>query len=180
MLKSVALACLLVVGCKADKPDATTTGQTETADPTGGPKGRSGKVDLGLSHRRPSLDEGSAGSDTPTDDRDARRRDRLAEMDTNGDGVISDDERKAAMAKRAEALYKRLDTDGDGKVSLEELKNSTFRRLDPETVDANHDGNITMDELQKALELQRAQWGNGRRFGARRNQVAPDPSTPAP
>jgi Ca2+-binding EF-hand superfamily protein len=50
---------------------------------------------------------------------------RKAAMDTDGDGQISEEERKAARKQR---MLKRLDTDGDGEISEEERKAAKAKR----------------------------------------------------
>ena len=57
-------------------------------------------------------------------------------------------------------------------LTAEELSKSPFRRLDPASVDVDKDGNITVEEISKALESQGRQWGMGRLRG-RRGQGGP-------
>lgn len=74
---------------------------------------------------------GSVRADTDGDSRLSRaefvnrRVERLTAMDTNGDGSVSLDERRAAMqarlTARANARFDRLDADGDGAVSRAEF-----------------------------------------------------------
>src|SRR4029079_16275110 len=106
MLKSLAIACLLVVGCKADKPAAASvSAATQPEGQTPG-SGRSGKVDLGIGGRRaPSL--GSDDSGPSTDMIEQRRKARMAALDTDGDGQVSEAERKAARDRRAGEMLKR-------------------------------------------------------------------------
>jgi hypothetical protein len=181
------LACLFVTGCKeeASKPSTTAEngtggGETNAAPDTKG--GRTGKVDLGTRRRdRPSLPsdntDSNAGSGSgeqvskeSTEDRRARR---MAQFDTDGDGKISDEERKAARHKRAEDMRNKADANGDGKVTIEEMQNSSggFRRMDPATVDTNKDGEISVEELETALENRAKQWGQGGRFGRTRDRL---------
>jgi Ca2+-binding EF-hand superfamily protein len=86
-------------------------------------------------------------------------------MDRDGDGVVSDEERAAAMRDRADAMRKRLDTDGDGKLTPAELANARGRMRfdDAAAVDTNHDGEISADELAVAMKA---------RMDARRAQHA--------
>jgi hypothetical protein len=166
----VALACVLAAGCKdasVDKPADKPSDDTTTTGPT-----RTGKVDLGAgARRRPRVDSdgsGGGGGVAPYDPTaqegfEDRRRQRIAQFDHDGDGKISDEERKAARHKRAEDMRKRADADGDGKVTIEELSKGSFRRMDPESVDANKDGDVSADEIAAALEQRNRAWG-GRRF----------------
>src|SRR5690348_17224058 len=107
MLKTLALVLLVTVAaCKSDQASAPATSgaageQGGAAGPGGGPKPRSAKIDLpqrpvapagaGAEAAKPG---GEAGSDDP---RRARRRERMAAIDTDGDGVISAEEREAAQ-----------------------------------------------------------------------------------
>src|SRR4029077_14799276 len=90
---------------------------------------------------------------------------RHGRMDRDGDGVVSDEERAAAMRDRAEAMRKRLDTDGDARLPPAELANAggRMRFADPAAVDTNHDGDISADELAVAIKA---------RMDARRAQHA--------
>jgi hypothetical protein len=96
----------------------------------------------------------------------------MAEFDQDGDGKISDDERKAARHKRAEDMRTKADANGDGKVTIEELQTSSnaFKRMDPATVDTNKDGDISLAELETALENRSKQWG-GNRLGRTRDRL---------
>lgn len=66
---------------------------------------------------------------------------RHAEMDTNGDGKVSAEERKAWNAK----WFKEMDTNGDGKLSEEEVARSF--KANREKMDTNGDGAIELDEF---------------------------------
>jgi hypothetical protein len=84
-------------------------------------------------------------------------------MDTDGDGIVSPEERAAARAARAQRMQERLDADHDGKVTPDELAAAGSahqgpRFADPRAVDANNDGEISSDELQSALAERRKQW----------------------
>jgi hypothetical protein len=60
--------------------------------------------------------------------RQARAADRLAQYDTDGDGKIGEAERTAMRTQRAEEVVGRFDTDGDGKVSPAEAAEARGRR----------------------------------------------------
>ena len=92
--------------------------------------------------------------------RAARREERMKRLDTNGDGVVSDEERAAATAERAASTFSRLDADGDGVLTPDELAGARWFRGDPAKADADGDGKISVEELQKAME-------NGRGWGRR-------------
>ena len=166
MLKSIAFVCVLAgVGCKADSSGPTASNATDPTSGSGeanGPRSRSGKVDLGM--RRPRTDT-DADSSRKADRQEARqetRRKRIAELDTDGDGTVSDAERKAGRVKRATELHASLDIDGDGKVTPTELASSKIRRFQVDTVDTNKDGDISVEELTQALESRGKGWGSGR------------------
>jgi len=169
MFKTLTIACVLAAaaGCKTDSPTPTPGSADLAPTAQGEPKGRSGRIDLG--RRRPGLpsDDGS-GSVDRRDRRDDGgpiadgRKARIAALDTNGDGDVSKEERAAGRKLRAEEMRTRLDVDGDGKVTVAEISSSQFRRFDPETVDANKDGDVSVDELAAALESRGRAWGAGR------------------
>lgn len=166
MSKILALALVLALtGCKADSKESTSSGSSAATGTENAPKGRSGKIDFGP-RRAPSPggeDDGAEdGAPTGQDLLEERRKARLAAIDTDGDGQISDAERAANRQRRAEDLRARMDSNGDGKVTVEELTSSRFRRFDPEAADANKDGDISVDELAKVLEERGKAWGVGR------------------
>jgi len=145
------LALALAVGCKTDPP-ASSSGASDEAATT---KPRSAKIDVKPVAPPPSL---PAPSDDKGDksDEDWRAR-RMARMDTDGDGKVSDAEREAAMKQRMGRMHDRLDANGDGKLTPDELANAPgrFHFDDPASVDANHDGEITVDELAAAVKARR-------------------------
>jgi len=88
-------------------------------------------------------------------------RDRSVKLDSNGDGVISDEERAEGIHRRAVQMHARLDKDGDGKVTQAELEASgrfAHRLGDLTKIDANHDGEISVDELELAFKARYEQW----------------------
>lgn len=180
MLKSlsIVLALATALGCKTDNAPAPGTAGGSSGATTGA-KGRSGKIELPA--QRPALP-----TDDPDDDRGAtvqsreeRRQQRMAAMDTDGDGEVTDAERLAARAKRdaeikarldkdgdgtvseaeraaarlerAEGLHVRLDVDNDGQLTAGELANAPSGRFDAVTTDDNGDGVISVQELDKAI-----------------------------
>ncbi len=171
-----ALVVVLAAGCKSsDSSSSSNAGSSDSTDQTSEankPKGRSGKIELGP--RRPSLpgqadDTAGSGEERRRErpslaDLDERRKARMQQFDTDGDGQISDDERKQARHKRAEDMHKTADKNGDGKVTPDELAEGNFRRMDPQSLDTNKDGDISTAELEAALENRTRAWGGGR-FG---------------
>jgi Ca2+-binding EF-hand superfamily protein len=96
------------------------------------------------------------------------RRRRDARLDSNGDGVISGEERDAAMKERMANMRTRLDADGDGKVSPAELAAARGRMHfdNAEALDINHDGDISAEELAAGFKARRDQWRTTRGGGA--------------
>jgi hypothetical protein len=179
---SLTVALVLAAGCKTDSPSPSSTGSSPA---TAGPPGRSAKIDVKpVPPAPPSLaetpDESSPGEDQVHDRRlrNVRAGGRRAKLDTNGDGVVSDEERAAALQERMTAMRTRLDTDGDGKLSPSELANARGRMRfdDPAALDTNHDGDISSDELAAGFKAKREQWRANLGSGA---PPAPD-SEPAP
>jgi EF hand len=181
---------LLAAGCKTDGAESTAGSAAPQAEQSA-TKGRSGKIDLPPSQRpRASDGDRPALPDDQKDDRrerrDDRRKERMAELDKDGDGQISDAEREAGRKVRLDEMKTRLDTDGDGKLTVAELKDSRMaRRLGTEidAIDADKNGEISAEELQKSMDAMRANmWGGGRRGGGRFGRddaAAAQPDDPA-
>ena len=115
------------------------------------------------------------------DDMLGRTRERFAKVDTNGDGKITADEMEAAVAAREAAgggggdgggggggggrggggfgMLARADVNKDGVVTLAEAEDQTKKRFTE--LDANHDGTVTRDEMQAAMQARRAAMGGG-------------------
>jgi hypothetical protein len=165
---SCAVALVFAVACKTDPPAPSAPGATPEG-PAG--KVRSAKIDVKpVEPAKPALpDEPRAGDPAA---RQAWRDRRNARLDSDGDGVVSDAERAAAMHDRVVNLHARLDADGDGKLTPAELGNARGRMRfdDPAALDTNHDGDISADELAAGLKARRDQ-----RRGARGSA---DPTAP--
>jgi hypothetical protein len=185
------VACLFAVACKSESsppapPEKATP--TEVAKPernrarphlpdeAGSAQGDDGR-------RRPRLPNGEEPRDW-TDPavqeemrarREEQRAKREAMLDTNHDGVVSDDER----IKRMEPMRERLDANGDGKLTPDELASSNRRMSvdDPAAADENHDGDISLQELDKLMTARRQQmrerW-RGRGGGSAKVPASPD------
>jgi hypothetical protein len=113
-------------------------------------------------------------------DRGFGARDRMAQMDSDGDGKISPEERELARKQRAERMRLRLDTNGDGKLSPEELGAMQGRMKfdDPAALDTNHDGDISNDELETGMQARREQMRQQRQ--QMRDQAGSAGSAPTP
>lgn len=137
-MKHALLAIAILVGCKKSEP-APASDPAPTATEREGAAGSSAQ---------------GAAPAGPSGERRARM---MKELDTNGDGVISDDERAAGHKKRIEGMRARLDTNGDGKLTPEELAAATGRMKfdNPTELDTNKDGDISADELDAAMKTHR-------------------------
>jgi Ca2+-binding EF-hand superfamily protein len=103
-----------------------------------------------------------------------RRAARDALLDTNHDGVVSPEEKQA----RLKPMIERFDQNGDGKLTPDELAASD-RRMgfdDPASLDTDHDGEISLKELDTAVtkrrEEMRQRWRG--RGGGSASGVGPD------
>jgi len=76
---------------------------------------------------------------------------RFARFDTDGNGVVTDDEVKAHLMRRMERrqkhLMRRFDADGDGKVTQAEYGDRVATMFD--VIDKNDDGAITREEARE-------------------------------
>lgn len=86
-------------------------------------------------------------------DHGGKRGKHFEHMDTNGDGVITEDE----LSERAANLIEKADTDGDGAVSKDEMKAYHEARRkewrEKNNADKNNDGVVDRTEfLEKAQE----------------------------
>jgi hypothetical protein len=167
-VRAALVALLFVVACKEEsKPAPAAAKDTPASADT-------------QARPRPQLPEGPRpeGTEDPAnrwDRRDPalreeirekieeRRKNREAMLDTNHDGVVSDEERQ----QRLKPMVERLDANGDGKLTPDELAQSD-RRMgfdDPAAVDTNKDGEISLAELDAAItarrEKMRERWRGG-------------------
>lgn len=159
MSRILFLACLLLPAC--------TCGKESTKPATGAETPARDMPDrqvprLGL----PDRDDGAParqGAPRPRDlsgreivgmdqGREERRAQRLAEVDSDGDGAISDDERQAALAARREERRAMLDSDGDGLISDDERDAARAERVANMVAasDSDGDGRISRDEAAEA------------------------------
>lgn len=73
------------------------------------------------------------------------------EMDTNGDGAITEAEFNAFHARR----FREMDANGDGKITYEEMEAGHKKMMEKgkgkrfDDADANHDGALTREEAEK-------------------------------
>jgi Ca2+-binding EF-hand superfamily protein len=100
-------------------------------------------------------------------DREARAGEMFKRLDADGNGSVSKAEAEAAQARfqqrgeardeRRDDRFAKLDSDGNGAVSLAEFNARDAERID--RLDANHDGQITPDELAAGRAAFRAKHG---------------------
>jgi hypothetical protein len=162
---SIAAALVLAVACKTEAPSPANAAPSPAAATGEGTalKARSAKIDVKpVPPALPTDPAAAASEDKPRDDparREAWRKRREARLDADGDGVISDEERTAAMRERITNMRTRLDADGDGKLTPAELANAPGRMHfdEPATIDTNHDGDISADEFAAAVKARRDQ-----------------------
>ena len=161
---TIVAALVFAVACKTDAPSqqkAAPTSEDTSA------KARSAKIEVKPAQPPPTAPALPAPSTESTEPPPAsvpppsdhpvppreERGGRDAHLDTNGDGVVSAEEREVGLQERAMNLRKRFDRDGDGKFSLDELMRSRVRRRfsDPVALDTNNDGDISVEELAAGL-----------------------------
>lgn len=115
----------------------------------------------------------------------------LKKYDKDGDGKLSDEERKTFQAdrkaeqeKREAEILKKFDKDGDGKLSEEENKavRADFqakRKALLEKYDADKDGKLGPEEIKAAREAgEEIPFGGGRGQGGRRGPGGPEGKGP--
>lgn len=76
-----------------------------------------------------------------------RRGPGYAAADQDRDGVITRDEFMQAGQQRRDTRFKQLDTDGDGRLTQQELQQRRVAKF--RAMDADNDGRITRDEAQR-------------------------------
>jgi hypothetical protein len=145
----VLIALSLAAGCKTDP---TESASVKATGGEGARAGRTGHVDL-PTRVPPGHREGDPKGDWKAERREERRARHEAEMDTDGDGIVSPEERGADRKERAITMHSRLDRDHDGRLTPAELGDTPFgRRYNVATIDKNNDGDVSPDELVTAME----------------------------
>ena len=126
------------------------------------------------------LGTGALVEDTSAQDdggRHAWHGDMWKQLDKDGDGKLSDEERadaKAAWGARREArkteMLAKFDKDGDGELSAEEKSEAwksgagEMRKKMFVELDKDGDGKISTDEIQTKMETMRSMWDGNKAF----------------
>jgi hypothetical protein len=157
-MKRIALLLVLLAACKSSDSAAPSNPEPAPTPTDRAPRPREAPA------LPPSADN-SAAPTAPAGERPAlnadhpwrRHGDRMAKMDTDGDGKVSDEERAAALKQRAETMRTRMDANGDGKLTVDELAAGQGRMHfdNPGALDTNKDGDISADELAAGMQARR-------------------------
>jgi Ca2+-binding EF-hand superfamily protein len=130
------------------------------------------------------LGTGALAEDTPAQDDGGRHAwhgrghgGMWKQLDKDGDGELSDQERadaKAAWGARREArkteMLANFDKDGDGELSAEEKREAwksgagEMRKKMFVELDKDDDGKISTDEIQTKMETMRSMWDGNKAF----------------
>jgi hypothetical protein len=170
------LALVAVVGAAATTAalaDRAGPGRGEGHGPFGGPFG--GPMGFGLVLPDFAAIDADGNGQVTKAELEAFRAARAAEVDGNGDGLVSVEELRAADLKQAEArateraqrMIAAHDTDGDGQLSAAEMVMPPVPEGLFDRVDANGDGAITEAEIDamRAQMAGRHEGGRGPRHG---------------
>ena len=105
---------------------------------------------------RPALPETQPDLDDPAVREEMRhqRAERRKKLDTNHDGIVSDEEERAGWR----GMIERLDENHDGKLGFDELKKERrYERVLQANIDTDNDGVISIEELD-AFARHRREW----------------------
>jgi len=80
----------------------------------------------------------------------AALRERLGPADTDHDGVITPQELHTFGVQRRAARFAKADKNGDGKLEPSEVGTARWDHL--KVADADGDGKVTLDEIERAIE----------------------------
>ncbi|MDJ1017978.1 MAG: EF-hand domain-containing protein [Paracoccaceae bacterium] len=119
-----------------------------------------------------TLDADGSGEIT-AEDLSALGASRFAEIDTNGDGTVSEAEfiakAQADAAERAAAMFARLDADGDGALSRDALESRRDRGMGQRLIrraDTDGSGGVSEEEFSTVMERMAergGRWGRERK-----------------
>lgn len=99
---------------------------------------------------------------------DAFHEQHFRQMDANHDGKISREEHEARhqrfageMRERLKQRFSQADASKDGALSKEEAKQMPMVAAHFDEIDTNHDGKVSLDEIETSIKGMRAQhWGS--------------------
>ncbi len=135
-------------------------------------------------HMRPSFSDMDANADgqITLEEIPARGEARMAELDTDSDGFLSEAEMVAAATERAKQrharMVERMDADEDGKLSLDEMKPKRDRgAMMFERADADKSGGISEAEFAAVTEKMEQRMGKGHGQKAGHGHVGGKPET---
>jgi hypothetical protein len=138
---------LTLAGCSGatDDPESPASAQAlashQAQAPARTPKGRGA---AGLIERFDANGNGKL----ETSELPARARQRLGSADTNADGVITEQELQAGVAKHQAQRFAQADSNGDGQLTESEV--GGFRWSHMKVADTNGDGKLSLDEFRAA------------------------------
>ena len=185
----IVLLALVVAACGKDAPapkaePAPRSGKIDLPTPPAGSGMRDGRITglrdgkipdtaEGRDGRGPRRDRNRGAQDSDgdgvisADERAEAVEERMAEMkaraDKNKDGTVSEEEIAEARRDRAVNMLGRLDKNDDGKLTVAEVGESRMRRFDAAAADTNKDGTITIEELETAMQASGpGPWGRRR------------------
>ena len=121
-----------------------------------------------------TLDADGSG-EIDASDLEALRQARFAEIDTNGDGKVTQEEfvahAAARSSERAAEMFARLDADGDGSLSRDALESRGRGNMGERLIqraDADGSGGVSQEEFDAAMERFAERRGGGKHGGKRR------------
>jgi Ca2+-binding EF-hand superfamily protein len=155
---------LILAGCggTTDDPASPASSQAMTSAQGAGPVGASpGRGPAGLMARFDANKNGKL----ETSELPPRARQRLGSADTNADGVITEQELQAGMAKHQAQRFAQADSNGDGQLTESEV--GEFRWNHMKAADANGDGKLSLEEFRAAHAQGKLGPPRGRGQGAR-------------
>ena len=127
------------------------------------------------------VDESAEGSTADPCDFESRRAEFVQRHDTDGDGELSREERRAVKQARRERIRAEFDVDGDGELSEEErtsLRDARRARRDErraqvlQCFDADGDGELSAEERQTLREALPRRPGKRQRRGGDRPEAS--------
>jgi Ca2+-binding EF-hand superfamily protein len=138
---------LALVGCggATDDPESPVSSQALASSKAGTPASAPMvRGPAGLIERFDANDNGKL----ETSELPPRARQRWSSADSNGDGVITEQELQAGMAQHQAERFAEADKNGDGQLTASEV--GDFRWGHMKVADANGDGKVSLEEFRAA------------------------------